>query len=187
MPFQKLSKSSSKLFKYKPLSLREEELDLGTDAHHNGMPIRNGRKEMPSTLDGGPEVTPGAQTHLREAVPHMQRLVYPSRCHGADKLARHQRELWSGAKDQGGEGSSACTLYCRHTAHCSERSAGSLRDSIQERVAAAASQYRSEHATSLVNCQSRRSMETSVLITTSAFSLLLCGHSSELLSIFVLS
>ena len=86
---------------------------------------------MPSTLDGGPEVTPGAQTHLREAVPLMQRLVYPSRCHGADKLARHQRELWSGAKDQGGEGRSACTLYCRHTAHCSERSAGSLRDSIQ--------------------------------------------------------
>ncbi|CAL8252664.1 unnamed protein product [Boreogadus saida] len=113
------------------------------------MPIRKGRKEMPSTLDGGPEVTPGAQTHLREAVPLMQRLIYPSRCHAADKLARNQRELWSGAKDQGGEGSSAYTLYCRHTADCSERSAGSLRDSIQERVAATASQYRSEHATSL--------------------------------------
>ena len=93
----------------------------------------------------------------------MQRLIYLSRCHSADKLAHHQRELWWGAEDQGGEGSSA--LYTPLPSHSSPFRTEGRQSGRQE----TASQYCYEHATSLLNCHGRGRMETSVLITTGAF------------------
>ncbi|CAL8333420.1 unnamed protein product [Arctogadus glacialis] len=70
----------------------------------------------------------------------------PSRCHGADKLARHQREL-VGTKDRGEKGAQPAHSTAVTGPLVSERSAAS--ETAYRSCGPPRQPVRSEHATSL--------------------------------------